>query len=515
MNIQFIIAMIVGLIIALWTGLAIGNGEYGKAGVVGGGTILAVLMAIIGQRYRFEGWLIAIIVACYFIGGKGFAYQRLVSVVFVGEATLAMLVFFHFFRVFSGSARLVPPHRLTWPLLAFLVYGFIHLLVDMREFPLLMVLRDTAMVYYALFFFLVYGSMQHKPTRDYILKVLPIIAGVSMILYTVTVFGRLSAPIMNVTMIRGSPLILQTVDAMIPVCIGFSAFAYFKSMQAHGISKLVYLFTSILCSAPLFAYGKAVFYLAFAAYLGALCVVGQWKIIVTIIPIGICSVLLLVFLVGSGTLKDEDGKLDRFLDEFSSFDVFGVGGSKQKHGQRTVEWRLTWWTMVTKDVMEKKPFFGLGMGSDISSEFHAKFNNSPFINTAQKRARYPHNIVFTILGRMGLIGLAIFIPIAILIMKELWIGVEIMRRQGNQCDPRHAFTWAFVLAGFVNAFFQSTFEAPYTAVMFWTLLAVLAVMNKNSQENSNESASGMAFREGKGLDDRALERVNHPVPSAV
>ena len=515
MNIRFIIAMIVGLIIALWTGLAIGNGEYGKAGFVGGGTILAVLMAIIGQRYRFEGWLIAIIVACYFIGGKGFAYQRLVSVVFVGEATLAMLVFFHFFRVFSGSARLVPPHRLTWPLLAFLVYGFIHLLVDMREFPLIMVLRDTAMVYYALFFFLVYGSMQHKPTRDYILKLLPVIAAVSLLLYTVTVFGKLGVTLGNASMIRGAPLILQTVDAMIPVCIGFSAFAYIKSLQSSGILKVIYLISSIACTAPLFYHGKAVFYVAFFAYIGALMIVGHWKILFTMIPMGIGAVLFLMLMIESGMVKDNDQKFTRFLDEFSSFNVLGVGGSGQKHAQRTVEWRLTWWTMVTQDVMEKRPLFGLGMGSDISSEFHAKFNNSSFINTAQKRARYPHNIVFTVLGRMGVIGLVIFIPIAILIMKELWIGVEIMRRQGSQCDPRYAFTWAFVLAGFVNAFFQSTFEAPYTAVMFWTLLAVLAVMNKNSQENSNEPASGMAFREGKGLDDRALERVNHPVPSAV
>ena len=156
MNIQFIIVMFGGLCVALWTGLAIGNGQYAKAGFVAGSTMLAVLMAVIGQRYRFEGWLIAIIVACYFLGGKGFSYQRLVSIVYVGEATLAMLMIFHVVRVMTGATSLVPKHRLTAPLLVFLVYGFIHLVVDRREFPLIMVLRDTATVYYALFFFLVY-----------------------------------------------------------------------------------------------------------------------------------------------------------------------------------------------------------------------------------------------------------------------------------------------------------------------------------------------------------------------
>lgn len=490
MNIQFIIVMIGGLGVALWTGLAIGNGEYVKAGFVAGATALAVLMAVIGQRYRFEGWFIAIIVACYFIGGKGFSYQRLASVFFVGEATLALLIFFHVFRVMSGSARLFPPHRLATPVFIFLCYGFIHLVFDQREFPLILVLRDTATVYYALFFFLVYSSMQHKPTRDYILKLLPIISAIALVLYTITTFGRLSNTIANATMIRGSPIILQPIDALIPICIGFSAFTYIKSLQASGMLKLVYLVTSVLCSAPLFAYGKAVFYVAFAGYLAGLVVAGHWKIILTVIPIGICSVLLLIVLVGSGLIKDENDRLKRFLDEFSSFNVIGAGSKgSQKHAQQTVDWRLTWWKTVTKDTMESRPFYGLGMGADISTKFHAIYFNSPYLDQSVAIARYPHNMIFTLIGRMGIIGLLIFLPIIYLIARELWIGVCIMRRHKSKCDARYAYVWAFVLAGFVNAFFQSTFEAPYTAVMFWTLLALLCVMNQVDEYETTSAES--------------------------
>lgn len=504
----------VGLFIAMWTGLAVGNGEYGKAGFVAGGTAFAVLMTVIGRRYRFEGWFIAIIVACYFIGGKGFSYQRLVSIVFVGELTLALLFVFHIVRVMTGATPLLPRHRLAIPLLIFLVYGFIHLVIDRREFPLISVLRDTATVYYALFFFLVYGPMQHKPTRDYILKLLPIIAGVSLLLYTVTIFGQLGATVTLATTIRQAPVILQSVDAMIPICIGFSAFAYFKSLQSFAVWKGIYLLSSIACTAPLFYHGKAVFYVAFLAYIVAVMVAGHWKIILTIIPIGIISVLLLMALIESGTIKDPDRKFTRFIEEFSSFDIVGVGARSQRHAQRTVEWRITWWTMVTEEVMEKKPFYGMGMGSDISSDFHVKFNNSPVVNINRNLARYPHNIVFTVLGRMGLIGLVIFIPIVVLIMRELWIGLQILRRHASQCDPRYAFTWAFVLAGFVNAFFQSTFEAPYTAVMFWTLLAVLAVMNQNSLEEAKLAASRADSDGGRGIDDLTLKGIGRSIPTA-
>jgi hypothetical protein len=514
MNIQLIVVMGVGLFLAMWTGIAVGNGEYGKAGFVAGGTLLAVLIAVIGRRYRFEGWFIAIIVACYFLGGKGFSYQRLVSILFVGEATLILLVVFHVFRVMTGAARLIPKHRLTIPLLIFLVYGFIHLLIDLREFPLILVFKDSATAYYALFFFIVYGPMQHKPTRDYILKLLPFIATAALVLFSFYMFlpGTQQA-ITSATMVRGAPVILPTIDSMIPVCIGFSAFAYFKSLQTSGILRVIYLLASILCTAPLFTFAKAVFYIAFFTYLFALVCAGHWKIMFTIIPIGILSVLMLVTLNETGVIKDRNGKLTRFLSEFSSFDILGVGGASQKHAQRTVEWRLTWWIMITEDVMSQSPFYGLGFGSDISSKFHSSFNKASHVNTNKHYARYPHNIVFTVLGRMGLIGLLIFIPIIILIIRELWIGFMVLRRTRKRCDPKYAFAWAFVLGGFSNAFFQSTFEAPYTAIMFWTLLAVLAVMNQNIVVASEAKISSTGADEDTVSEGINLAGVGKPVPT--
>ena len=514
MSLQLGIAMGIGLLIAIWTGIAVGNGEYAKAAFVAGGTAFAVLMAVIGKRYRFEGWFIAIIVACYFLGGKGFSYTRLVSIVFVGEATLALLVGFHLVRVVTGSASLLPKHRLTIPILIFLVYGFVHLIIDRNSFPMILVLKDSATVYYALFFFIVYGPMQHKPTRDYILKLLPLIATAALGLFSFYMFlpGTQQA-ISSATMLRGSPVILPTIDSMIPVCIGFSAFAYFKSLQVSGIFRAIYLLSSILCTAPLFAFAKAVFYIAFFSYLCALVCAGHWKIIVTIIPIGVISVLMLVGLNAAGILKDRNGKLDRFLAEFSSFNLVGVGGSKasQQHAQKTVDWRLTWWTMITEDVMKESPLYGFGFGSDISSKFHATFNNTSYVNLQKNYARYPHNILFTILGRMGIIGLLLFIPIIILIMRELWIGFMVLRRKRERCDPKYAFAWAFVLGGFSNAFFQSTFEAPYTAIMFWTLLAVLAVMNNDILKEAEVVASGRESEQDKAKGDIDPAGAGRPV----
>ena len=131
--------------------------------------------------------------------------------------------------------------------------------------------------------------------------------------------------------------------------------------------------------------------------------------------------------------------------------------------------------MVIDDVMTERPFYGLGLGSDISTEFHATYFQTGVDNTDVLIARYPHNVLITVLGRLGILGLLIFIPICLLIVRELWIGMMKLKGFPEENVPGHAFAWGFVLAGFINAFFQSTFEAPYAAIAFWSMLAVFCV----------------------------------------
>ena len=164
MNIKAIVLMGAGLLVALWTGQAVGNGNYGTAIAVAGITIFAVLVSVVGKQYRFEGWAIAIVCACYFVGGKGFAYQRLVSILFIGEATLVLLIGFHLIRCLSGKNDVLPRHPITVPVMLLQIYGFAHLLIDRRYFDFFFLMKDVATVYYGLFFFLVFPSMLHRPT---------------------------------------------------------------------------------------------------------------------------------------------------------------------------------------------------------------------------------------------------------------------------------------------------------------------------------------------------------------
>ena len=497
MNIKAIVLMIAGLFVALWMGQAVGNGDYGTAIAVAGLTVFAVLVSVVGKHYRFEGWAIAIICACYFVGGKGFAYQRLGSLLFIGEAALLLLIGFHLIRCLGGKNDVLPRHPITIPLLIFQIYGFAHLLIDRSYFPFFFLMKDVATIYYGLFFFLVFPPMLHRPTREYLLKLLPVISALALgLLALFLAVPGLEQQVFFTTMVRGAPLIMPSIDVLIPVCIAFSAFCYFKHLRVSGLWKIVYLFSSVLCTAPLFAQGKAVFYLAFFLFVGALFFVGHWKFFATGLLIGVLSTTLLYSLIESRIIQDTNGRFESFINEFSSFDIAGIGSGKQGFAQENVDWRFTWWKMVIEDVMKENPFYGLGLGSDISTQFHATYFQTGIDNTDVLIARYPHNVLITIMGRLGIIGLMIFIPICILIVRELWLGMIKLRASSDEHSPGLAFAWAFVLAGFANAFFQSTFEAPYAAIAFWSMLAVLCVMNRQTDEVTEEEEEFIESEDG-------------------
>ncbi|MFL2483494.1 MAG: O-antigen ligase family protein [Verrucomicrobiales bacterium] len=497
MNIKAIVLMIAGLFVALWMGQAVGNGDYGTAIAVAGLTVFAVLVSVVGKHYRFEGWAIAIICACYFVGGKGFAYQRLGSLLFIGEAALLLLIGFHLIRCLGGKNDVLPRHPITIPLLIFQIYGFAHLLIDRSYFPFFFLMKDVATIYYGLFFFLVFPPMLHRPTREYLLKLLPVISALALgLLALFLAVPGLEQQVFFATMVRGAPLIMPSIDALIPVCIAFSAFCYFKHLRVSGLWKIVYLFSSVLCTAPLFAQGKAVFYLAFFLFVGALFFVGHWKFFATGLLIGVLSTTLLYSLIESRIIQDTNGRFESFINEFSSFDIAGIGSGKQGFAQENVDWRFTWWKMVIEDVMKENPFYGLGLGSDISTQFHATYFQTGIDNTDVLIARYPHNVLITIMGRLGIIGLMIFIPICVLIVRELWLGMIKLRASSDEHSPGLAFAWAFVLAGFANAFFQSTFEAPYAAIAFWSMLAVLCVMNRQTDEVTEEEEEFIESEDG-------------------
>lgn len=152
------------------------------------------------------------------------------------------------------------------------------------------------------------------------------------------------------------------------------------------------------------------------------------------------------------------------IDHFQA--IWGQASDATQSSAEGVEWRLAFWDAIWRD-LNAGPWTlltGLGFGQPLID----------FIGPDGEIVRIPHNTLITILGRMGLIGLATFVAIHIYLMRQ-WL---IAYRKSVQLSDRAIETFlVFVLAFFVCSWLyaigEGSVELPYIAVPYYFLWGVV------------------------------------------
>jgi O-antigen ligase len=159
---------------------------------------------------------------------------------------------------------------------------------------------------------------------------------------------------------------------------------------------------------------------------------------------------------------------DRVL---SIVDFSGTGHYHSDIGNMSVannEFRTVWWTTVFNETMQKGPFFGLGFGYDLTASFMRTYYLTGGEDTASTRS--PHSILFTVLGRMGLLGLALFLVILFMIVRRAFLAARSVAR-GEQPESNLA-PWCGVTILLVASLFGVVLEGPMGGILFWTFLGL-------------------------------------------
>jgi hypothetical protein len=129
----------------------------------------------------------------------------------------------------------------------------------------------------------------------------------------------------------------------------------------------------------------------------------------------------------------------------------------------TKEWRKEWWKDIIRDTVRGKHFWGgKGFGINLADEYGYQVGNQTL--------RSPHNAHMTILARMGVPGLALWIAV-----QAAW-GLGILdayyktRRSGDRpWSGLFLFLGAFWLAFLINSSFDVFLEGPMGGIWFWSL----------------------------------------------
>jgi hypothetical protein len=327
--------------------------------------------------------------------------------------------------------------------------------------------RDSATVDYAFFFLVAYrlGSMPRAR------RVLERCLVAAFLILPVVVLVSIFIPdkLMSIRL-RGYPVIFHKYD-LTTAYLSFASI-YFFLAALDGKRRMIRLVLSVayLCLMLMIVTRAAIFGFGCATLL--LIAARQFRFLF------VQALMVLIAATTIATLQVTNTGGQSFLaplaDKVESMtDFSGQGRSyRGEFGEVAADnnqFRLVWWRAVIDETVAKGPIFGLGFGYDLASNFVREYYGTYYRDF---ETRSPHSIWVTIFGRMGLIGLLVFIAFAFIFVRDAF-RVALQVRAGR-APPIALVHWcgAAILLG--SSSFGVVLEGPMGAVVFWTLLGLAA-----------------------------------------
>jgi O-Antigen ligase len=474
-----------GLLLAVILGYQVGHGSWTVPILIAGGCIGIFLYVGLFKTVRIEALILGFLLFGYIVGNRGFAQLSIKpnSPLYLGELGMLACLFLIAMRRALTRERLIPRIPLAWAIAAFLLIGGLRLYLDTvmtnTSNMVTLAIRDSAVVYYAFFFFIAYQIGKNESARKFVERA--ILTGF-VLLIPVAVVAIWANELFNKLTYHDFPLILYKGD-LLTTFLGIGAF-YFFFKPSRGILKVFFRACS-LASLTLMLFGMSRAALSgFACAVVLLIVARRSKFILYQIGVAVVALLAIAFLQLSN-IHFESDFFRNLSDKVTSIaDFSGTGHYHSKIGDSSAannEFRTVWWTTVFNETMQKGPFFGLGFGYDLTAGFLRTYysNQNPDLT-----ARSPHSILLTALGRMGVIGLASFLVILFLIIRMAFQGARSVAR-GQQPQENLAH-WCALINLLGAALFGVVLEGPMGGILFWSVLGLAASQLSGVKEQDKD-----------------------------
>jgi len=115
-----------------------------------------------------------------------------------------------------------------------------------------------------------------------------------------------------------------------------------------------------------------------------------------------------------------------------------------------------------------------------------------FLSETGQPIRQPHNSSLNVFGRLGLLGLSIWLLFVSGVLKRLWNGVREARKRGAVSCPLRLWLLAFSVLGLLDSMVQPYFEFSHSAVPFYFLVGVaLGINPKEDTKRATLPLSGL------------------------
>jgi hypothetical protein len=142
-----------------------------------------------------------------------------------------------------------------------------------------------------------------------------------------------------------------------------------------------------------------------------------------------------------------------------------VGQSDSNTLETTKTWRLAWWKKIIDDTALGDKFWtGRGFGLNFA-------DYDGFAVDDEGSLRSPHNATMTVLGRLGVPGLVLWLILHawwVFLMLRAWFAARVARR--DTWSAVFAFALCLWVALVVNSSFEVYFEGPMGGIWLWTVI---------------------------------------------
>lgn len=495
-----------GVVIAIFLGVLIGEGSYYLVGLITVALALSSVFALLGRGVNWDVRLLTALVAGYMIAGKGFAYLSPAPPIYIGELSLAILGALYLRSIsLHRIDRFGPSAGYTLIVACMLAYAFLRIaLWDFKQYGVL-ALRDSATTYYALYGFVAYAAFRPSRARNFFLKRVLLAGGLSMLAYFLGRSGLSLRDALEGFVVLGVRVYFPHDDVQVPLFCATVALLLvgIRRRAEAGVGRIL---LAAIFAGYILAGAKMAYAFSLLGTLSFLFLAGFGR---RLVLFGLCA--LGFALIGVLTLPHlgdwGERKLEAVEEEFQSLDpnrIFTEGGQSYS----TSEWRVEWWKRITRDVFRESPILGLGQGADISLGFLDDYfgYGAGLRDETGMIPRYPHSIVFTVLGRLGLLGVLLWGIFFFILARYALRAAKTYR--ARETEPGFLVLWSYVVAALLNAFVQATFESPYAAIPFWVILG----WGLRSLEAAPLAGNAPAAADSRGSVERSSP-VGKPLPT--
>jgi hypothetical protein len=456
-----LLVLSVALILAAWVGTDIATGDLLVPSLAAAVAVGAILVHML--RLPLDAVAVGLVVFGYLVGNRGFAQFMPSPQVPLLPAEAALLVAAPWAVVACAVER-----RWPWRLdglqaaaLAWLVVGSGRILFDVRMHGFTAI-RDYAMVYYATFLFLAIRMAQLPRVAPFLIGCF--IAGIVPLAPLNAAFEANPAFFLGNFRLHGTPLLLYKSDLVYTFVAGGAVLLHH---WAVGRRRWWAWPLSAALALAVMASDSRASLVGLVAVLAMHAAAGRWRLPAII---GVCGAAGAVLLLALAVLAENpwaERKLDAVSMRVGS--IVLPGRHPEDPGTAAYKWdnnrfRLVWWRNVATETWERGPLVGQGFGADLAAGFLREYypTEADDFNT-----RSPHNIALTAFGRLGLVGLAVWLALVAAVFRGTW-------RALRSDDPVGWGLWSVALVAMISAHFGVVLEGPMGAVPFWVALGLAA-----------------------------------------